>query len=103
MLYYNQKRKGDTSHDEQTLRRGQAGKRSDHQPYRCRKSGCKNGPEIHEITDTAIINIYNKRSHKLVTKLIARPGQIRRYYNGNAPQEILEKAFENMKKGYNLK
>ena len=65
--------------------------------------GHKNGPEIHEITDTAIINIYNKRSHKLVTKLIARPGQIRRYYNGNAPQEILEKAFENMKKGYNLK
>ena len=64
--------------------------------------GHRNGPEIHEITDTAIINIYNQRTHKLITKLIARPGQIRRYYtNGNAPQEILDKAYKNMKNHYN--
>ena len=64
--------------------------------------GHKNGPEIHEITDTAIINIYNKRTHKLITKLIARPGQIKRYYkNGNAPKDLLDKAYDNMKKGFN--
>ena len=64
--------------------------------------GHKNGPEIHEITDTAIINIYNQRTHELITKLIARPNQIRRYYtNGNAPQEILDKAYKNMKNHYN--
>ena len=60
--------------------------------------GHKNGPEIHEITDTAIINIYNKRTKKLITRLIARPGQIKRYYNGNAPKEVVNKAFENTKK-----
>lgn len=60
--------------------------------------GHRNGPEIHEITDTAIINIYNKRTKKLITRLIARPGQIKRYYNGNAPKEVVNKAFENTKK-----
>lgn len=58
--------------------------------------GHANGPEIHEITDTAIINVYNERTHKLITKLIARPGQIRRYYeDGNAPQDVLDKAYYN--------
>lgn len=65
--------------------------------------GHANGPEIHEITSTGIINIYNKKTHKLVTKLIARPGQIRRYYkNGNAPRNLIEKAIDNtVKKNYN--
>lgn len=58
--------------------------------------GHKNGPEIHEITDTGIINIYNKRTGKLITKLIARPGQIKRYFdNGNAPKYLIKKAVDN--------
>lgn len=58
--------------------------------------GHKNGPEIHEITDTAIINIYNKRTHKLITKLVARPNQIKRYYaEGKAPEYIVKKAIDN--------
>ena len=66
--------------------------------------GHRNGPEIHEITDNAIVNIYNQRTKKLITKLIARPNQIRRYYEeGKAPKEILDKAYEYMKKGYNEK
>jgi len=66
--------------------------------------GHRNGPEIHEITDNAIVNIYNQRTKKLITKLIARPNQIRRYYEeGKAPKEILDKAYEHMKKGYNEK
>ena len=65
--------------------------------------GHRNGAEVHEITDTGIINIYNQRTHKLVTKLIARPGQIRRYFpNGNAPKELIEKAVDNtVKNRYN--
>ena len=64
--------------------------------------GHRNGPEIHEVTDNAIVNIYNQRTGKLITKLIARPNQIKRYYKeGKAPKEILNKAYDHMKKGYN--
>jgi hypothetical protein len=66
--------------------------------------GHRNGPEIHEVTDNAIVNIYNQRTGKLITKLIARPNQIKRYYEeGKAPKEILNKAYDHMKKGYNEK
>ena len=65
--------------------------------------GHRNGAELHEITNTGIINIYNQRTHKLITKLIARPGQIRRYYKeGKAPKFLIEKAIDNtVKNGYN--
>lgn len=65
--------------------------------------GHRNGPEIHEITTTGIINIYNKRTNKLITKLIARPGQIKRYYTtGKAPKDIIQKAIDNtVKNNYN--
>lgn len=42
--------------------------------------GHKNGLERHVITDNGIIIIYNLRNKKLVSKLIARPFQITRYY-----------------------
>ena len=61
----------------------------------------RNGPELHEITTTGIIRIFNKNSGKLITKLIARPGQIARYYKGNAPQELIDKAYENLQLGFN--
>lgn len=64
--------------------------------------GHPNGPEIHKVTNNAIVLIYNQRTGKLITKLIARPNQIRRYYKeGKAPKEVLDKAFFHMKKGYN--
>lgn len=64
--------------------------------------GHPNGPEIHKITDNAIVVIYNKRTGKLITKLIARPNQIRRYYEeGKAPKELIKKAKEHQRKGYN--
>ena len=63
--------------------------------------GHKNGAELHEITDTGIINIYNQKTHKLITKLIARPGQIRRYYKEeNAPKKLIEKAIDNTVKNH---
>lgn len=42
--------------------------------------GHHNGKEYHIITSTGIIFIENEESRKLVTALIARPQQIRRYY-----------------------
>ena len=65
--------------------------------------GHRNGAEIHKITNTGIILIYNERTGKLVTKLIARVGQIKRYYkDGKAPQELIEKAIDNtVKHSYN--
>lgn len=56
----------------------------------------KHGPEIHEIRSTGIIVVYNQLTKKIVTKLIARPGQIRRYYkDGKAPQALLDIAYCN--------
>lgn len=61
-----------------------------------------NGAEIHEVSDTGIITIYNQRTHKLVTKLIARPGQIRRYFeDGKAPKYLINLAIEHQKMAYN--
>ena len=66
--------------------------------------GHPNGPERHELTTTGIINIYNARTNKLVTKLIANPNQVRRYYEAEgrtAPEDILRLAYEHKRKGYN--
>lgn len=66
--------------------------------------GHPNGAEIHSVTDTGIIVVHNQRTGKMVTKLIARPGQVKRYYDAegrNAPQDILSIAKEHLKKGYN--
>lgn len=66
--------------------------------------GHPNGPELHSITDTGIIIVRNERTNKLVTTLIARPGQIYRYYSTNglkAPQHLMDIAQEHMNKGYN--
>lgn len=62
-----------------------------------------NGPEIHEISNTGIITIYNQRTHKMITKLIARPGQIKRYYSENEtiPKDLLNIAKEHQIMKYN--
>lgn len=55
--------------------------------------GHVNGVERHEITDNGIIIIYNNRTNVLVSKLIARPNQITRYYknaNREPPQWLIE-------------
>ena len=45
--------------------------------------GHKNGLEKHCITDTGIVIVYNLESGKFVTKIVARPQQIKRYYEGS--------------------
>lgn len=66
--------------------------------------GHKDGVEIHSITDTGLIIIHNKDSGKLVTKLIARPTQIERYYknsNKSPPSWLIRLAQWHMDMGYN--
>ena len=54
------------------------------------------GPEIHKLSDTGIISIYNQRTNVLITRLIARPGQVKRYYKPNEiiPENVLKIAWE---------
>lgn len=42
--------------------------------------GHRNGAEVHSITSNGVIIIHNLKSGKLITKLLARPSQIKRYY-----------------------
>lgn len=66
--------------------------------------GHTNGAEIHIITSTGLILIYNQRTNKFVTALIARPAQIARYYNNNdkvMPEDVYKLAAEHQKLGYN--
>lgn len=68
--------------------------------------GHPNGPEIHLITKDAFILVINARTFKLCTVLIARPGQIIRYYektNKKVPERLLAIARYNQKKGLNNK
>lgn len=55
--------------------------------------GHKDGLERHDITDTGLIIVYNLDSQKLVTKLIARENQVKRYYQNvdrNPPRWLLD-------------
>ena len=66
--------------------------------------GHKDGIEIHSITDTGLIIIHNQNTGKLVTKLIARPQQINRYYkdtNKTPPNWLMRLAQWHMDMGYN--
>ena len=66
--------------------------------------GHPNGPELHTVTDTGIIIIRNERTNKLVTTLIARPGQIYRYYINVGevpPTYLMNIAREHQESGYN--
>lgn len=69
--------------------------------------GHPNGSERHCITNNGIIIIYNANSGKLCTKLIARPQQVKRYYenSGREPpseyEDILRLALEHTILGYN--
>lgn len=65
------------------------------------------GAEVHSITDNGIIIIHNLLSGKLVTKLLAREWQIRRYYentNRERPPEyerVVDLARLHESLGYN--
>ena len=66
--------------------------------------GHRNGAEVHVISSTGIITIYNQRSGKLITKLIARPGKIRQYYREDEtiPEDLLKIARYHQKMNYHM-
>ena len=65
--------------------------------------GHRNGPEVHKVTSTELVLVYNQRTNVLITKLIARPNQIRRYYRENEviPTEVMELARYHMRMRWN--
>lgn len=61
-------------------------------------TGHRAGLEVHVLTSTGIVLVLNARSGKLVTVLVARPGQVRRYYEPfgeEVPEELEERAYRN--------
>ena len=67
--------------------------------------GHKNGSEIHVVTNSGIIKIYNARTKKHITDLIGRPSQIKRVYNAKGvrcPKWLIEIAIENCNRGFNI-
>lgn len=62
--------------------------------------GHVNGAELHTITTNGIIVIRNERTNKMITKLIARPNQIKRY--GITDKKIIEIARKHQTLGYNM-
>ena len=58
------------------------------------------GAELHTITSNGIIIIRNERTNKMVTKLIARPNQIKRY--GIEDKKVIEIARKHQILGYNM-
>ena len=56
------------------------------------------GYELHVLTTTGVVLVLNERTRRLVTVLIARPGQVRRYYapfGEEASDALIARAFEN--------
>jgi hypothetical protein len=62
--------------------------------------GHPNGAELHTVTTNGIIVIRNERTNKMITKLIARPNQIKRY--GIEDKKVIEIARKHQTLGYNM-
>lgn len=62
--------------------------------------GHKNGDEIHVIFNNGIIKVYNARTHKFITVLIARLPQIERY-KIKITKTMRKKIVSHIKQGYN--
>ena len=61
-----------------------------------------NGAEVHALYSDGSIRIYNLNTKKLITVLIARPGQAKRLNPEiQLPEEIYNICYRNMKNKYN--
>lgn len=60
------------------------------------------GAEIHTLTDNGVIVITGERTGKVITKLIARPGQCRKFFpNGSVPIWLWKLAKDHTDRCYN--
>ena len=65
--------------------------------------GDPRGPELHVLTDTGIILIYNANSHILITKLIARPSQMKKFFaGGRVPNRLWNLGNAHVANEYNF-
>ena len=62
--------------------------------------GHVNGEEIHIIYNNGVVKVYNARTHKFITVLIARVPQIERY-NVKVTKTMRSKIESHIAKGYN--
>ena len=62
--------------------------------------GHKNGNEIHVIYNNGVVKVYNERTRKFITVLIARVPQIERY-NIKVTKSMQSKVKSHIAKGYN--
>ena len=62
--------------------------------------GHANGTEIHVIFNNGIVKVYNERTHKFITVLIARVPQVERY-NIKVTKTMRNKIESHVKNGYN--
>ena len=62
--------------------------------------GHKNGEEIHVIYNNGIVKVYNERTCKFITVLIARVPQVERY-NIRVTKTMKHKIESHIKQGYN--
>ncbi len=61
-------------------------------------TGHRAGCEVHVLTSTGIVLVFNAHSCKLVTVLVARPAQVARYYEPfgeDVPDWLMTRAYEN--------
>lgn len=64
-------------------------------------TGHKNGLEVHALYNNGIIKIYNLRTSKFITVLIARVGQMKKYPNIEITKTMKRKIKEHVRNGYN--
>ena len=62
--------------------------------------GHANGEEIHVIYNNGVVKVYNERTRKFITVLIARVPQIERY-NIKVTKTMRKKIEEHIEQGYN--
>lgn len=62
--------------------------------------GHENGEEIHVVYNNGVVKVYNERTHKFITVLIARVPQIERY-NIKVTKTMQAKIKSHIKNGYN--
>lgn len=62
--------------------------------------GHANGEEIHVIYNNGVVKVYNARTHKFITVLIARVPQVERY-NIKVTKTMRNKIESHIAKGYN--
>ena len=62
--------------------------------------GHENGNEVHLVYNNGVVKVYNERTHKFITVLIARVPQIERY-NFRVTKTMKHKIESHIKQGYN--